>query len=116
MQKLAFGALVGLLVACGGNNNNKVILIDSAGSGSDMTCNVLTQTGCNAGEKCAWVRDQSSASPLGHLACAPDGTAPIGGACMYGPDGVRFYTRLKTVTARWPKGARDSSFIMPTMR
>jgi malonate-semialdehyde dehydrogenase (acetylating)/methylmalonate-semialdehyde dehydrogenase len=29
---------------------------------------------------------------------------------------VRFYTKVKTVTARWPKGARDSDFIMPTMR
>ena len=25
---------------------------------------------------------------------------------MHGPDGVRFYTRLKTVTARWPEGSR----------
>jgi hypothetical protein len=91
MQKLVFGILVGFLVACGGNNNNKVVLIDSAGSGSDMTCNILTQTGCNAGEKCAWVRDQSSANPLGHLACAPDGSMPIGGACTYGPDGVMGY-------------------------
>jgi malonate-semialdehyde dehydrogenase (acetylating)/methylmalonate-semialdehyde dehydrogenase len=24
---------------------------------------------------------------------------------MHGPDGVRFYTRMKTVTARWPQGA-----------
>ena len=23
---------------------------------------------------------------------------------VHGPDGVRFYTRLKTVTARWPRG------------
>jgi malonate-semialdehyde dehydrogenase (acetylating) / methylmalonate-semialdehyde dehydrogenase len=35
---------------------------------------------------------------------------------MHGPDGVRFYTRLKTVTARWPTGVRSGSeFIMPTM-
>jgi len=34
---------------------------------------------------------------------------------MHGQDGVRFYTRLKTVTARWPKGERQSSgFVMPT--
>src|SRR6266566_4506704 len=39
----------------------------------------------------------------------------FGDANQHGTDGVRFYTRLKTVTARWPKGARDSSFIMPTM-
>jgi malonate-semialdehyde dehydrogenase (acetylating)/methylmalonate-semialdehyde dehydrogenase len=25
---------------------------------------------------------------------------------VYGPEGVHFYTRLKTVTARWPKGSR----------
>jgi malonate-semialdehyde dehydrogenase (acetylating)/methylmalonate-semialdehyde dehydrogenase len=30
---------------------------------------------------------------------------------------VRFYTRLKTVTARWPSGNRGSSdFVMPTMK
>ncbi|WP_037060994.1 CoA-acylating methylmalonate-semialdehyde dehydrogenase [Pseudoxanthomonas suwonensis] len=35
---------------------------------------------------------------------------------MHGPDGVRFYTRLKTVTARWPEGAAGAEFVMPTMR
>ena len=37
---------------------------------------------------------------------------------QYGMDGVRFYTRVKTVTQRWPKGAAslDHSFIIPTMR
>ena len=35
---------------------------------------------------------------------------------QHGPDGVRFYTKVKTVTARWPKGLRDTSFVMPTMR
>jgi len=35
---------------------------------------------------------------------------------MHGPDGVRFYTRLKTVTARWPEGSRGAEFTMPTMR
>ena len=35
---------------------------------------------------------------------------------MHGPDGVRFYTRMKTVTSRWPKGLRTSAdFAMPTM-
>lgn len=36
---------------------------------------------------------------------------------QYGIDGVRFYTRTKTVTARWPKGdaVSDQSFIIPTM-
>ncbi|MFC3656937.1 hypothetical protein ACFOPN_15080 [Xanthomonas hyacinthi] len=35
---------------------------------------------------------------------------------VHGPDGVRFYTRLKTVTARWPAAARGAEFAMPTMR
>jgi malonate-semialdehyde dehydrogenase (acetylating)/methylmalonate-semialdehyde dehydrogenase len=36
---------------------------------------------------------------------------------IHGPEGVRFYTRLKTVTSRWPTGIRaGAEFIMPTMR
>ncbi|MCH7416460.1 CoA-acylating methylmalonate-semialdehyde dehydrogenase [Pseudomonas mosselii] len=36
----------------------------------------------------------------------------------YGPDGVRFYTRRKTVTQRWPSsGVREGAeFSMPTMK
>ncbi|MFQ8430764.1 CoA-acylating methylmalonate-semialdehyde dehydrogenase [Amaricoccus sp. W119] len=35
---------------------------------------------------------------------------------MHGPEGVRFYTRLKTITTRWPSGMRtESEFVMPTM-
>jgi malonate-semialdehyde dehydrogenase (acetylating)/methylmalonate-semialdehyde dehydrogenase len=30
----------------------------------------------------------------------------FGDHAIYGPDGVRFYTRLKTVTSRWPAGIR----------
>jgi malonate-semialdehyde dehydrogenase (acetylating)/methylmalonate-semialdehyde dehydrogenase len=35
---------------------------------------------------------------------------------MHGPDGVRFYTRLKTVTARWPEDSKGAEFTMPTMK
>ncbi|MFN3614947.1 MAG: CoA-acylating methylmalonate-semialdehyde dehydrogenase [Rubrimonas sp.] len=36
---------------------------------------------------------------------------------MHGPEGVRFYTRLKTITARWPTGIRaGAEFVMPTMK
>ncbi|OLQ72217.1 methylmalonate-semialdehyde dehydrogenase (acylating) [Photobacterium proteolyticum] len=38
---------------------------------------------------------------------------------VHGNDGVRFYTRMKTVTSRWPTSVRleqhASSFVMPTM-
>ena len=35
---------------------------------------------------------------------------------MHGREGVRFYTRLKTATVRWPSGPRGgSAFMMPTL-
>ena len=36
---------------------------------------------------------------------------------QYGQDGIRFYTRTKTVTQRWPSGGAvvDQSFVIPTM-
>ena len=40
----------------------------------------------------------------------------FGDHAMYGPEGVRFYTRLKTVTARWPTGIRTGvDTTMPTL-
>jgi malonate-semialdehyde dehydrogenase (acetylating)/methylmalonate-semialdehyde dehydrogenase len=39
----------------------------------------------------------------------------FGDHAVYGMEGVHFYTRLKTITARWPTGIRaGSSYIMPT--
>ena len=37
---------------------------------------------------------------------------------QYGMDGVRFYTRTKKITQRWPSGGAvvDQSFVIPTMR
>jgi malonate-semialdehyde dehydrogenase (acetylating)/methylmalonate-semialdehyde dehydrogenase len=36
---------------------------------------------------------------------------------MHGPEGVRFYTRQKAVTSRWPTGVRaGAEFTMPTMK
>ncbi|PMR70278.1 CoA-acylating methylmalonate-semialdehyde dehydrogenase [Halomonas heilongjiangensis] len=35
---------------------------------------------------------------------------------LHGPEGVRFYTRLKTITSRWPTGIRaGADYVMPTM-
>jgi malonate-semialdehyde dehydrogenase (acetylating)/methylmalonate-semialdehyde dehydrogenase len=40
----------------------------------------------------------------------------FGDTSIYGMEGVRFYTRLKTVTSRWPTGIRaGAEFSMPTM-
>jgi len=41
----------------------------------------------------------------------------FGDHAIYGAEGVHFYTRLKTVTSRWPGGeARGPEFVFPTMR
>jgi malonate-semialdehyde dehydrogenase (acetylating)/methylmalonate-semialdehyde dehydrogenase len=42
----------------------------------------------------------------------------FGDANQHGMEGVRFWTKIKTVTARWPDSQLDgdSSFIIPTMR
>jgi malonate-semialdehyde dehydrogenase (acetylating)/methylmalonate-semialdehyde dehydrogenase len=40
----------------------------------------------------------------------------FGDTNQHGMEGVRFYTKIKTVTARWPEGAQeDSAFVIPTM-
>ncbi len=39
----------------------------------------------------------------------------FGDHAMHGNEGVRFYTKLKTVTSRWPKSIKEGpEFIMPT--
>ena len=42
----------------------------------------------------------------------------FGDVNQHGPEGVRFYTKVKTVTARWPKGGvrENASFVIPTMK
>jgi len=41
----------------------------------------------------------------------------FGDVNQHGPEGVRFYTKIKTITARWPEGgAEESSFVIPTMK
>ncbi len=41
----------------------------------------------------------------------------FGDTNQHGPEGIRFYTKVKTVTQRWPSGdVDDQSFIIPTMQ
>ena len=96
MKKLALGALfVGLIAACGGNDDNghKIVLDGSNGSGTDggtPTCNPLMQTGCNAGEKCTWIIDATDPQYVGHVGCVMDGTKNVGDACTFGAAGDDF--------------------------
>ena len=40
----------------------------------------------------------------------------FGDSGMHGMEGIKFYTKLKTITSRWPSGIRSNpEFIMPTM-
>ena len=39
----------------------------------------------------------------------------FGDHAIYGPEGIHFYTRLKTVTSRWPTGIRaGAEYVFPT--
>ena len=41
----------------------------------------------------------------------------FGDSAMHGMEGIKFYTKLKTITSRWPSGLRsDPEFVMPTMK
>jgi malonate-semialdehyde dehydrogenase (acetylating)/methylmalonate-semialdehyde dehydrogenase len=41
----------------------------------------------------------------------------FGDTNQHGMEGVKFYTKVKTITARWPEGlSEDSAFVIPTMK
>ena len=41
----------------------------------------------------------------------------FGDANQHGTEGVRFFTKIKTITQRWPEGdVTDQSFVIPTMQ
>ena len=97
MKKHALGALFLGLMACGGGggSDTTVTIQPDSNTGGDSqapTCNPLTQTGCNAGEKCTWINDQDD-PPIGHVGCAPEAAAPkaIGEACTPPPGGPMGY-------------------------
>ena len=55
--------------------------------------------------------------PLAYYSFGGWKRSAFGDANQHGMDGVRFYTKVKTVTARWPEDqAAGASFVMPTMR
>ena len=55
--------------------------------------------------------------PLGYHTFGGWKRSSFGDLNQHGPDGFRFYTRTKTVTARWPSGIRaGADFSIPTMK
>ncbi len=94
-KKLIGALFLGLVAACGGGSGGGGPVFVDAAPPSDSTvvpptCNPLTQTGCNAGEKCTWWTDQDN-PPIGHVGCSPDGTTAIGQACTDPPAGPMGY-------------------------
>ena len=95
MKNLIAVGFIAALAACGGGKStttktDSVVLVDAKGSNPTVdappaaACSVLTQAGCMAGQKCAWVLSTdptATAAGLGAIACAPDGTVAAGGAC-----------------------------------
>ncbi len=39
----------------------------------------------------------------------------FGDTNQHGPEGVKFWTKIKTVTSRWPDDVQGSEFVIPTM-
>jgi hypothetical protein len=86
MKKLALGALLSGLIACGGGNTTPPILIDAPDTAA---CNPIAQTGCAANDKCTWIIDlvgdpTTGTADIGHIGCAPtDGTeAGVDESCL----------------------------------
>lgn len=40
----------------------------------------------------------------------------FGDTNQHGPEGIRFWTKIKTVTQRWPDDVQGSEFVIPTMK
>ena len=55
-------------------------------------------------------------TPLAYYTFGGWKRSSFGDLNQHGPDSIRFYTRTKTVTARWPSGVKDGpSFVIPTL-
>lgn len=52
--------------------------------------------------------------PVGYHSFGGWKGSAFGDLGLHGPDGIHFYTRLKTITSRWPKGQHNHGFTLPT--
>jgi hypothetical protein len=93
MTRLALVAFLIGLAACGGGGNNNVVIIDAPPP--MLRCDPRTQSGCEAGEKCATRFLQMEPTALAEIACVPDGTIAVDGACQFGPSGASGYSDCK---------------------
>ena len=63
-------------------------LIPDGGPGPDSEpqCDPVAQTVCRGGDKCTWISIDPG-NDVGVIRCVPNGSVPIGGACVYGAAG-----------------------------
>jgi malonate-semialdehyde dehydrogenase (acetylating)/methylmalonate-semialdehyde dehydrogenase len=55
--------------------------------------------------------------PLAYYTFGGWKSSGFGDLNQHGPDSIRFYTKTKTVTARWPSGTKEGAeFVIPTMK
>jgi len=96
------------VMACGGSGPGPrpICLCDAPPGDATSTCDVLTQSGCPALEKCTWIVDATTPYYVGHIGCALDGSAQVGAACEFGAAGATGYDSCQ-------KGAVCSTFQHP---
>lgn len=80
------------VAACSGDDGGGIEPPDAAIDVPDQpgTCNPVAppgSQGCEAGQKCTWIRVQDAPTPIGKLGCVADGAAQVGGACTRGAPG-----------------------------
>ena len=69
-------------------------------------CSPLLQVNCQPAEKCTWLIDETVPHLIGHIGCAPEGTAAIGAPCMFGAPGATGFDNCA-------KGSVCSAFASP---
>lgn len=114
-----FGPVLSIVRAA--NFEEALALIDSHEFGNG--CAIFTREGDAAREFAARVKvgmvgiNVPIPVPLAFHSFGGWKASLFGDHHMHGPEGVRFYTRAKAVTQRWPAGIRaGAEFVMPTMK
>ena len=62
-------------------------------------------------------RQRADPVPLAYHSFGGWKSSSFGDLNQHGTDSIKFWTRTKTVTSRWPSGIKDGAeFVMPTMK
>ena len=109
-----------LSVARAENFENALKLVNDHEYGNGVA--IYTRDGDSARDFCARVNvgmvgvNVPIPVPLAYYTFGGWKRSSFGDLNQHGPDAVRFYTKTKTVTSRWPTGLREgASFVIPTM-